>query len=77
MAVIEPTKEFVVCACLEAINIYHKAGQFGQPVLASVATVFYIHTVSRFHMQQPHQRLLNKIVVALYPPVGMSPIVSG
>ena len=52
MAVIVATKELVACACLGAIIVYTEAGQFGQPVLA---TVHYLHTVSILHMQQPHQ----------------------
>ena len=63
MTVIVATKELVGCACLVAISIYTETGQFGQRVLATVATVHYFHTVSLFHMQQPYQCLLTIVVI--------------
>jgi len=54
VAVIEATKELVDSACLGAIIIYAKVGQFGLTLLATVATVHYLHIVTVFHMEQPH-----------------------
>jgi len=60
-------KELLVCTCLWAITMYTKAGKFGQALLATVASVHYLYTVSVFHMQQPHQCLLAVIVIARVP----------
>jgi len=67
MALKEATKELVDCTVVVAITIYTEAGQFGQPVLATVATVHYLHPVSLLHMQQPNQRLLTILVITSVP----------
>ena len=60
-------KELVDYACLEPITIYTEADQFEQPLLATVATVHYLHTVRLFHMQQPHRSLLTIVAIACVP----------
>ena len=67
MAVIVATKELVDCVCLGAITVYTKAGHFREPVLATVATVRYLHTVRLFHMHQPHKRLHAIVVITRVP----------
>jgi hypothetical protein len=67
MAVKMATKQLLDCRFLGAITIYTEAAHFGQPVLATVATVHYLHTVNLLHMQHPHQCLLPIIVIACVP----------
>jgi len=63
MAVIVATIELVECTGLGAITIYTEAGDFGQSLLSTVATVHYIHPVSLLRMRQLHQGLLPIVVI--------------
>jgi len=45
--------------------MYTKVGDFGQPVLAKIATVHYLYNVSLFHMRQPNQCFLAVVLITI------------
>jgi len=67
MAVKMAPEKFVYCSGVGAITIYTEAGQFGQIVLVTVATVHYLQPINLLHMQQPHHGLLTVLVVTCAP----------
>jgi len=63
MAVIIRKQEFVDYTGLGAIIIFTEAGQFGEHVLATFATVLYLHPVRLFLKLQLRQGLLAIVVI--------------
>jgi len=68
MAVKMATKELLDCTGFGAITIYTEAGQFGLPVVATVATMQYFQTVRLLHRQQPNQGFLTPVVITRVSP---------
>ena len=70
----ETATEFFHCIVLGTISVQTEVRYFGQSVLASIACVRYLHSVSLLHEKQPHHCLLN---VHMYLPIVVNPTRSG
>ena len=78
MIVVVTAEKFAHCPCLLAETVHTNVWEFWQPVLASIAPVQYLSSaVCLFPVDQPHQRFLTLMDIAVYPPVRMRPMVSG
>jgi len=67
MAVPMSPEKIVYCTGFRVITIYTEAGHFGYFLLATVATVHYLHPINLLHMQQPQQGLLAVVVITCIP----------